>query len=63
MPKKWSPDSWHGLPIQQQPDYTDPAALGATLDRVRGLPPLVFAGEDGLMRFERCAQTKHWPSQ
>ena len=50
MPKKWSPDSWHGLPIQQQPDYADPAALGAALDQVRGLPPLVFAGEARQLR-------------
>ena len=50
MPEKWSPDSWHGLPIQQQPDYDDPAALKATLDEVRGLPPLVFAGEARQLR-------------
>ena len=50
MPEKWSPDSWHGLPIQQQPDYTDPAALKTTLDEVRRLPPLVFAGEARQLR-------------
>ena len=50
MPKKWSPDSWHGMPIQQQPDYTDPAALETALTRVRRLPPLVFAGEARQLR-------------
>ena len=50
MSKKWTPDSWHDLPIQQQPDYTDPAALEATLDQVRRLPPLVFAGEARQLR-------------
>ena len=45
MPGKWTPDSWHGLPIRQQPDYPDAAALDAALDRIRRQPPLVFAGE------------------
>lgn len=50
MPTKWAPDSWHGLPIQQQPDYTDPNALKAVLEEVRGFPPLVFAGEARQLR-------------
>jgi 3-deoxy-7-phosphoheptulonate synthase len=50
MPKKWSPDSWRSLPVQQQPDYNDPEILSATLEQVRGLPPLVFAGEARQLR-------------
>jgi 3-deoxy-7-phosphoheptulonate synthase len=45
MSKKWMPDSWHGLPIQQQPDYPDAALLAAAHSKLRSNPPLVFAGE------------------
>jgi len=45
MSKKWMPDSWHGLPIQQQPEYPDAALLEATHAKLRKNPPLVFAGE------------------
>jgi 3-deoxy-7-phosphoheptulonate synthase len=41
----WSPDSWRGLAAAQQPDWPDDAALATVLDEIRGLPPLVFAGE------------------
>ena len=41
----WSPGSWRSRPAAQQPDWPDPAALDAALDELRGLPPLVFAGE------------------
>lgn len=41
----WTPDSWRAKPIQQVPDYPDPAALTAIEDRVASYPPLVFAGE------------------
>jgi len=27
MSKKWSPESWRGLPIRQVPGYADEAAL------------------------------------
>ena len=41
----WSPSSWRGLPVSQQPEWPDPAALEAARERLRSLPPLVFAGE------------------
>jgi 3-deoxy-7-phosphoheptulonate synthase len=41
----WTPQSWRDLPIRQQPDYDDPAAVEAALSTVRGLPPLVHHGE------------------
>ena len=41
----WSPDSWRSRPVAQQPDWPDEVALEAALDELRGLPPLVFAGE------------------
>lgn len=43
--RKWSPDSWRGMPIKQVPDYPDAAALAAAEDRLAKYPPLVFAGE------------------
>ena len=50
MPETWTPSGWRGLPIRQQPDYPDAAALEAALDRIRRLPPLVFAGEARRLR-------------
>ncbi|GAB3859649.1 3-deoxy-7-phosphoheptulonate synthase class II [Nocardioides maradonensis] len=35
----------HAIGALQQPTYDDPAALAAVVDRLRTLPPLVFAGE------------------
>ena len=45
MAKAWKPDSWRTLPIEQAPDYPDPAALAAMEGRLATYPPLVFAGE------------------
>lgn len=41
----WSPSSWHGLPILQQPTYPDQAHLQRVLSELKNYPPLVFAGE------------------
>ena len=46
----WSPDSWHGKPIKQQPSYRDENAVAAALARVRELPPLVAHGEVDALR-------------
>ncbi len=35
----------HALGAAQQPNYPDAAAVEAAVNRLRGLPPLVFAGE------------------
>ncbi|MCL2544053.1 MAG: 3-deoxy-7-phosphoheptulonate synthase class II [Nocardioidaceae bacterium] len=35
----------HAIGARQQPTYDDPAALAAAVERLRTLPPLVFAGE------------------
>ena len=45
MAGKWSPDSWRGKPIRQTAEYPDPGKLQAVENRLRGFPPLVFAGE------------------
>ncbi|HEV7535518.1 MAG TPA: 3-deoxy-7-phosphoheptulonate synthase class II [Acidimicrobiia bacterium] len=45
MPSDWSPSSWRDLPVQQQPQWPDEAALERVLKQLGTLPPLVFAGE------------------
>ena len=42
---RWSPSSWHGLPVVQQPEWPNEAALEHTLAELRVMPPLVFGGE------------------
>ncbi len=41
----WAPSSWRSLPAGQQPEWPDAEALAAVRERLRALPPLVFAGE------------------
>ncbi|MGB7880337.1 MAG: 3-deoxy-7-phosphoheptulonate synthase, partial [Ilumatobacteraceae bacterium] len=41
----WSPTSWHDMPVGQQPDWPDAAALEQSLKHIASMPPLVFAGE------------------
>src|SRR3990167_6659813 len=41
----WTPDSWRSKPIQQVPEYPDPAGLTAGEARISAYPPLGFAGE------------------
>ncbi len=46
MTDRWTPQSWRGKPAQHIPtDYPDPAALDRAEETLRGMPPLVFAGE------------------
>lgn len=46
----WSPGSWRAHPAAQQPDWPDPQALEAALERIQRQPPLVFAGEARALR-------------
>lgn len=48
--RPWTPTSWRGLPIQQQPSYADPIAVEESLATVRSLPPLVAPGEVDRLR-------------
>jgi len=41
----WTPDSWRRHPALQQPEWPDAAAADAARERLKGSPPLVFAGE------------------
>ena len=45
MSERWTPKTWRNLPIQQVPEYPDPAALAAVETQLASFPPLVFAGE------------------
>ena len=44
-PAEWTPGSWRSREAEQQPDWPDPDAVDVVVERLRGLPPLVFAGE------------------
>jgi 3-deoxy-7-phosphoheptulonate synthase len=51
----WSPNSWHGLPIQQQPNYADAVRLESVLEQITSLPPLVHPGEVDALRAKLAA--------
>jgi len=52
----WTPGSWRGRPIEQQPRYGDEAAVARALAQVTALPPLVAPGEiDALRQHLACA--------
>lgn len=44
-PAQWTPSSWRERTALHQPDWPDAAAADAAVEQLRGLPPLVFAGE------------------
>jgi len=50
MTSTWSPDSWRARPIKQVPAYPSPEKLAAMEAKLRGYPPLVFAGEARRLR-------------
>jgi len=41
----WTPSTWRSLPARQKPGWPDDAAVDDVRERLRQLPPLVFAGE------------------
>ncbi|HEY2051286.1 MAG TPA: 3-deoxy-7-phosphoheptulonate synthase class II [Caulobacteraceae bacterium] len=46
MTHRWTPASWRERPAKHIPaDYPDPEALARVEGQLRGMPPLVFAGE------------------
>ena len=46
----WSPNSWRSKPVQQLPNYADPAALDRAIAELANRPALVFAGEARRLR-------------
>ena len=47
---EWSPTSWKSKAASQQPDWPDEAILEEVLGEIKGMPPLVFAGEARQLR-------------
>ena len=46
MSEHWTPSSWRAKPGLHMPnDYPDPEAVTRVEQTLRGMPPLVFAGE------------------
>ena len=43
-------DRWRTLPIKQQPEWPDAAAVAAASAEIASFPPLVFAGEVDILR-------------
>ena len=48
----------HTIGAAQQPTYPDQAALDAAVERLRGLPPLVFAGECDVLTSKIAAASR-----
>jgi 3-deoxy-7-phosphoheptulonate synthase len=46
----WEPSSWQRFPAAHQPQWPDAAELSSTLEELRRMPPLVFAGEARSLR-------------
>lgn len=53
----WNPASWQARKAQQQPQYTDPAALQSSVAELTRLPPLVVSWEVEALR-ERLARAQ-----
>ncbi|HEV8115027.1 MAG TPA: 3-deoxy-7-phosphoheptulonate synthase class II [Acidimicrobiales bacterium] len=45
MAQTWTPSAWRDLPVVQQPQWPDPAAVQQAEKHLASVPPLVFAGE------------------
>jgi 3-deoxy-7-phosphoheptulonate synthase len=45
LSETWTPDSWRALPALHQPEWPDPGPAADAFTQLKGLPPLVFAGE------------------
>ncbi|MDJ0656167.1 MAG: 3-deoxy-7-phosphoheptulonate synthase class II [Xanthomonadales bacterium] len=61
-PKDWQPDSWQSKPAAQQATYPDQDALGAALEHLKNLPPLVTSWEVNSLRelLADCAQGRRF---
>jgi 3-deoxy-7-phosphoheptulonate synthase len=55
---EWSRESWRNKPIVQVPEYPDAGALAAVEKQLRGVPPLVFAGEARRLKAELAKVTE-----
>ena len=62
MSSAWAPDTWRARRAAQQPDWPDADALDASLDELRRMPPLVFAGEALELTDALAAVGDEWPT-
>jgi 3-deoxy-7-phosphoheptulonate synthase len=44
-PADWTPETWRGRPVAQQPAYNDTVTLGRVMQEMAALPPLVTSWE------------------
>ncbi|MBB2915061.1 3-deoxy-7-phosphoheptulonate synthase [Streptosporangium becharense] len=51
-------DSWRELPAAQQPEWPDRGELDKVVTELKGLPPLVFAGECDNLKADLAAVTR-----
>lgn len=51
-------DSWRQLPVAQQPEWPDRDELNKVVTELKGLPPLVFAGECDNLKADLAAVTR-----
>ncbi|GAA4192082.1 3-deoxy-7-phosphoheptulonate synthase class II [Streptosporangium oxazolinicum] len=51
-------DSWRRLPAAQQPEWPDRGELDKVVTELKGLPPLVFAGECDNLKADLAAVTR-----
>ena len=51
-------DLWRDMPVMQQPEWPDQAELAAVADELSALPPLVFAGECDMLRYQLAAAAR-----
>ena len=60
MKENWTPQSWQNKKALHQPEYSDTSKLKKVTNRMKKLPPLVFAGEVRELKFElsKCVDGK-----
>ena len=60
MKQDWTPDSWRKKKALHQPTYIDKKKLDKAVNKMKKLPPLVFAGEVRSLKYElaKCVDGK-----
>ena len=54
----WSPTSWQGADVRQQPTYRDPEAVDAVATKLSALPPLVTSWEVETLKGQLAAAAR-----
>ncbi len=56
--ENWSPTSWRGAEVRQQPTYADPVAVASVASRLASLPPLVTSWEVETLRSQLASAAR-----